>query len=114
MTSRIFLAMALVAAPLPPPALAESGVSQRQISENAARATSEKLYSQILARACRNGWRYSRASIENGFRRHFGEFKAELAAQGYVIVEDDVPASATTPVAAVEPSSCFGRYWLKE
>ena len=48
------------------------------ISENEVRGASARLYSDILMRACRNGWRYPRSQIENGFKRHFEETKLQL------------------------------------
>ena len=52
------------------------------------RTTSAELYSGILIRACRNGWRYPRSQIESGFNRHLGELKLQLVDQGYTIVPD--------------------------
>ena len=58
------------------------------ISEAAVKAASAALYSDILVRACRNGWRYPRSYIENGFRRHLAELKLQLVDQGYMVVPD--------------------------
>ena len=58
------------------------------ISEEAAKAASAELYSDILVRACRNGWRYPRSYIENGFRRHLAELKLQLVDQGYTVIPD--------------------------
>jgi hypothetical protein len=90
----------------------EPQVGAKVISENDVRAASERLYSDILSRACRHGWRYSRTSIEHGFERHFGEMKAELIASGYIIL----PRSSPTSPAAVtrHPAGCSGPYWLRD
>jgi hypothetical protein len=90
----------------------EPQVGAKVISENDVRAASERLYSDILSRACRNGWRYSRASIESGFERHFGEMKAELSALGYIILPGSSWASSIT--IARHSSSCSGAYWLSD
>ena len=58
------------------------------ISEAAVKAASAELYSDILVRACRNGWRYPRSYIENGFRRHLAELKLQLVDQGYTVGPD--------------------------
>ena len=58
------------------------------ISEDALRAVSAELYSDILIRACRKGWRYPRSQIESGFKRHLGELRLQLVDQGYTIVPD--------------------------
>ena len=71
-------------------ALANDAAPPRKvISEEAARLASAKLYSRILLRASLNGWKYTAAAIENGYKRHFEEMKAELIDQGYTIVPDD-------------------------
>ena len=58
------------------------------ISEEAVKAASAELYSDILVRACRNGWRYPRSQIENGFKHHLAELKLQLIDQGYTIFPD--------------------------
>ena len=58
------------------------------ISEAAVKAASAELYSDILVRACRNGWRYPRSQIENGFKHHLAELKLQLIDQGYTIFPD--------------------------
>ena len=58
------------------------------ISEEAVKAASAELYSDILVRACRNGWRYPRSYIEIGFSRHLAELKLQLVDQGYTVVPD--------------------------
>jgi hypothetical protein len=95
------------------------------ISEDAVRATSAELYSDILIRACRNGWRYPLNQIESGFRRHLGELKLQLVAQGYTIVPDVTAtnshrrlietafAARRQPVAS-RRFGCSRQYWLDE
>ena len=108
------------------PCLAEG--TQRDgkpISEDAVRTASAELYSDILIRACRNGWRYPRSQIENGFKRHLGELKLQLVAQGYTIVPDVTAnnshrslietafAAKRQPVAS-RRFGCSRQYWLDE
>ena len=69
------------------------------ISEDDVRTSSAELYSDILVRACRNGWRYRRSQIENGFKRHFEELKLQLVAQGHTI-EPDMTATTRTGVSS--------------
>jgi hypothetical protein len=38
------------------------------------------------------GWRYTPTQIENGYRRHFEEFKLQLIDQKYTIVVGDAGA----------------------
>jgi DNA-binding transcriptional LysR family regulator len=95
------------------------------ISEDAVRTTSAELYSDILIRACRNGWRYPRSQIESGFKRHLGELKLQLVAQGYTIVPDVTTtnshrrlietafAAKRQPVASRQ-FGCTRQYWLDE
>lgn len=95
------------------------------ISENAVRSGSAELYSDILARACRNGWRYPRSQIENGFRRHLEELKMQLTLQGYTIVPDVTANNShrsrieTAFAARREPIAsrqfgCSRPYWLSD
>jgi len=92
------------------------------ISENAVRVASARLYSDILIRACKNGWRYPPRQIENGFNRHFEETKLQLISRGYRITSDATAAKASRPssellVAAHGPnrsSQCPRPYWLDE
>jgi hypothetical protein len=71
------------------PCLSETTkIDGKVISENVVRAASAGLYSDILIRACRNGWRYPRPQIENGFKRHFEELKLQLIDQGYTVVSE--------------------------
>jgi hypothetical protein len=95
------------------------------ISEDAVRTASAELYSDILARACRNGWRYPRSQIENGFKRHLEELKLQLVVQGYTIVPDTIANNAhqslfeTAFVARRQPAAsrrfgCSRPYWLDD
>ena len=97
----------------------------KPISEDAVKAASAELYSDILVRACRNGWRYPRSQIENGFKRHLGELKLQLVAQGYTIVPDVTApnshrrlietafATKRQPVAS-RRFGCSRQYWIDE
>ena len=84
----------ILAAMLVLPLTAGPGLSEgmrpgdKVMSEDALKAISAELYSDILIRACRNGWRYPRHQIENGFKRHLGELRLQLVGQGYTIVPD--------------------------
>ena len=103
-----------------------SGATQgnvRVVSETAVRDASARLYSDILSRACRKGWRYPRPQIENGFKRHFGELKLQLIDQGYTIVPDiianDPPVQRMIDGAKRQPVGsrqygCSRPYWLDE
>ena len=86
------------------------------ISERDVRIASARQYMDILSRACRKGWRYSRASIEHGFMRHLEELKAVLAGEGYTIAPDKLAPSlvAITRGLAGDRSGCSGAYWLDE
>ncbi len=103
-----FMVQPVVAADTPP----------REISEEAIGKISARLYGGLLSRACVNGKRYPRNQIEKGFRRHAGELKLQLAAQGYRIV----PARTSSPHTGVafpaDPAlpkfGCFRTYWLEE
>jgi len=105
-----------------------SGGTQRDgklISEDAVRTASVELYSDILIRACRNGWRYPRNLIESGFKRHLGELKLQLVAQGYTIVPEVTAANShrrlieTAFTAKRQPFAsrqfgCARPYWLDD
>jgi hypothetical protein len=108
------------------PCLSEGTLSGgTQISEDAMRAISAELYSDILIRACRNGWRYPRSQIENGFKRHLGELRLQLVDQGYTIVPgvetDNSRRSHFAMAVVAKPQSaatlqfgCSRQYWLDE
>jgi len=93
------------------------------ISEEAVEAASAELYSDILVRACRNGWRYPRSYVENGFRRHLAELKLQLVDQGYIVVPDmtaNDPQVQTTisgtkrRLVGSRQFSCSHPYWRDE
>ena len=93
------------------------------ISEAAVKAASAELYSDILVRACRNGWRYPRSYVENGFRRHLAELKLQLVDQGYIVVPDmtaNDPQVQTTisgtkrRLVGSRQFSCSHPYWRDE
>ena len=95
----------------------------KRISEEAMKGTSSELYSDILVRACRNGWRYPRSYIENGFRRHLAELKLQLVDQGYTVVPDmtaNDPQVQTTisgtkrRLVGSRQFSCSHPYWRDE
>lgn len=123
MTKSLILAAMLVLPLSAGPCHAEG--TQRDgelISENTVRMISAGLYSDLLARACRNGWRYPRSRIEKGFRRHLEELKLQLVAQGYTIVPDVTANSSlfeTAFVARRQPVAsrqfgCSRPYWLDD
>lgn len=93
------------------------------ISEEAVKATSAELYTDILVRACRNGWRYPRSHIENGFKHHLAERKLQLIDQGYTVVPDitanDPHVQGTISGTQRQPVgsrrfSCSHPYWRDE
>jgi len=87
MTKASILAVMLALVLSASPSLAEGpGNEGKLISEDTVRTVSVELFSDILARACRNGWRYPRSQIEKGFKRHLEELKLQLVVQGYTIV----------------------------
>ena len=89
MTKLSVLAAILVLPVSAAPCLSEGTQTDgKLISEETVRAASAELYSDILIQACRNGWRYPRSQIENGFKRHFEELKLQLIDQGYTVVPD--------------------------
>jgi hypothetical protein len=97
---------------------------KKLISEDAVRTASTRIYSDILRRACTNGWRYPRSQIENGFKRHFGELKLQFLDQGYTVVPDVVASnspggiSGTAFVAnrrlTLPQFGCSRPYWLDD
>jgi len=93
------------------------------ISEEAVKAASAELYSDILVRACRNGWRYPRSYVENGFRRHLAELKLQLVDQGYIVVPDMTAndpqvygtiSGAKRRLVGSRQFSCSHPYWRDE
>ena len=108
------------------PCLSEGTQRHRKwISEDAVRTASAELYSDILARACRNGWRYPRSQIKKGFKRHLEELKLQLVVQGYAIVPDatvnnsrrsriQTAFRAMRQAVASRPFGCARPYWLDD
>lgn len=86
------------------------------IFEYAVKTISARQYSEILSRACRNGWRYPRSQIESGFRRHFEELKVQLVARGYTIMAGppEAPIGTKRGLPAARHLGCSGAYWLKD
>src|SRR5262245_23423075 len=73
--------------------------SRKQLSRLQVRAASERLYSDIVLRACSNGWRYTPEQLESGSRRHLSEFTVQLLAGGYVIKDVEHLSRASSPGA---------------
>jgi hypothetical protein len=108
------------------PCLAENSQNDAApISEHTVRTLSAGLYSDLLAQACRNGWRYSRSQIEKGFKRHFEELRFQLLVEGHTIVPDIEPNNAPRrPVqtafeakrqaVASRQFGCSQPYWLDD
>ncbi|CAN7767123.1 hypothetical protein [Mesorhizobium sp. LjNodule214] len=105
------------------PGLSQDLLHDRQVSEEAVRMVSAQSYSDILSRACLNGWRYSRSAIESGFERHFQEMKLVMVGEGHVI-KIDVTADKS-PMVQLEFDAkrrlslprqfgCFRPYWLDD
>ena len=84
MTKSSFLAARWIAAFVGGAGLSEgTQPAGRLISEDAVRAASAELYSDILARACRNGWRYPQQPNREWLQAASGELKLQLVDQGY-------------------------------
>lgn len=105
---------------LRPPENVASGMS---ITEEEIRETSAKHYSELIRRACANGWTFSRREAVAGFNRHFQELRLVLIDRGTTIM----PLAYTpeleiteTVFGSVERSSnperwgCFRGRWLKQ
>jgi hypothetical protein len=90
----------------------------KTISEAAVKQASAKQYSDILIRACRNGWRYPRSKIDNGFKRHLEELILQLIENGYVIVPDEKSAPATDVRVFQNKKlcryGCEAPYWIEK
>jgi len=124
MTKSSVLTAILVLSVSAGPCLSEgTQTNGKLISEEAVEAASAELYSDILVRACRNGWRYPRSYVENGFRRHLAELKLQLVDQGYIVVPDmtaNDPQVQTTisgtkrRLVGSRQFSCSHPYWRDE
>ena len=92
--TRMYLSIIAVAAALAvAPALAgEKLAARKYIAESTARLVSDLTYTELLSQAIAKGWRYTPTQIENGYRRHFEEFKLQLIDQGYTIVVGEAGA----------------------
>ena len=91
--TKTYLSIVVVAALATAPALAgDKSSAPKLISESAARFVSDVTYTALLSQAMAKGWRYTPAQIENGYRRHFEEFKLQLIDQEYTIVVGDAGA----------------------
>ncbi|WP_156393891.1 MULTISPECIES: hypothetical protein [unclassified Rhizobium] len=117
------IALALVFSSVPPGSPDDGFSPDKVISEDDARIISARLYSVILIRACRNGWRYPLSHVKSGFRRHFAEFKLQLISDGYTIVPNRAVhggrnqrrASAVIANDRIAPRfGCARQYWLGE
>ena len=95
------------------------------ISDTVVRKISAGLYSDLLVRACRNGWRYSRSQIRNGFKRHFEELKLQLILEGHTIVPGIEPNNsprgpvheafaAKRQAVTSRQFGCARPYWLDD
>lgn len=117
------IALALVFSSVPPSSPGDELSPQKVISEDAARIISARLYSVILMKACRSGWRYPLSHVKSGFKRHFDEFKLQLVSNGYIIVTGRTVkdgrqqlqlSSIIANDAAVPRFGCARKYWLDE
>lgn len=107
-----------------PPCLANEGSPIGKVmSEAEARIISARLYASLLIRVCKNGRRYPLSQVKSGFRRHFNEFKLQLANDGYTVVPGRArnggrpQGEAFTVVindGLVARSGCDRQYWLDE
>lgn len=66
---------------------AERGAA-RSIKEDEVRRLSAERYTAALRLSCLNGWRFSRESIESGYRRHYEEMRLSLIDEGCAIAQD--------------------------
>jgi hypothetical protein len=92
----------------------------RTIPEAAVRAASAKQYSDLLRRACANGWRFTRGDVLHGFERHYDELSLALADAGYtiiakaavpVLVVREIAVDALTGRGGPHGIGCFRAYW---
>lgn len=117
------IALALVLSSAPPSSPDDELSPDKVISEDDARIISARLYSAILVKACKSGWRYPLSHVRSGFKRHFSEFKLQLVSNGYTIVPSGAvnrsrkPQPASTVIANDRGARRFGcarQYWLDE
>lgn len=117
------IALALVFTSVPPSSPGDELSPDKVISEDEARIISARLYSAILIKACKSGWRYPLSHVKSGFRRHLTEFKLQLVMDGYTIVpgrainggrkQRQVPMVIANDRAAPR-FGCARQYWLEE
>ena len=93
MTKMYLSIVAIVAALAVAPVLAgEKSAPSKVIAESTVRFVSDLTYAELLRQAQEKGWRYTPAQVENGYRRHFEEFKLQLIDRGYTIVVGEAGA----------------------
>jgi hypothetical protein len=92
MTLRTAAMALLVAMVVQPLQAGDRSRPQMVISEAEARMISEITYTELLGQALSKGWQYTPEQIENGYRRHFEEFKLQLIDQGYTILVGEAGA----------------------
>ncbi|WP_426122635.1 hypothetical protein [Pararhizobium sp. PWRC1-1] len=107
-----------------PPTLPDDELSpDKVISEDDARIISARLYSAILIKACKSGWRYPLSHVKIGFKRHFDEFKLQLVNNGYTVVPSRAVKDGRKQHQALTAISndrvahrfgCARKYWLDE
>jgi hypothetical protein len=117
------IAFALVFSSMPPSSPGDELSPDKVISEDDARIISARLYSAILIKACKSGWRYPVSHVKSGFKHHFSEFKLQLVGNGYTIVPGGAvnrgrkQRQASTVIAndrVVHRFGCARHYWLDE
>lgn len=115
------VALVLVFSGVPPTLPGDDLSPGGVISEDEARTISAGLYSAILIKACKNGWRYPLRTVKSGFKHHFSEFKLQLANNGYTIVpgrgvndgsQQQQVSSITTNDHPAPRFGCARQYWL--
>jgi hypothetical protein len=87
--SIVGIAAALAVAPV---LAGEKSATSKAIAESTAKFVSDLTYTELLRQAQEKGWRYTPAQIENGYRRHFEEFKLQLIDRGYTILVGEAGA----------------------
>jgi hypothetical protein len=103
----------------------EDRLPYKPIAEEALRAASARLYSDILRQQCMQGRRYSQSQIESGFKRHFEESRRKIVDEGYTIVPNvtennslwtlsEMGFDAKRRLDLPRQFGCFGAYWLDD
>ena len=111
------------------PCLSTDALPYKPISEEAVRAASARMYSDILTSACLTGHRYPADQIENGFRRHYEEARLAFIYDGHTIIPTiQIQTNllrATAPLSQMafdakrrliltRQFGCFRAYWLDD